>query len=155
MLRLAALLLILGPGAALACTAPDGLVETWGPADHLTETERSLVLEVAELTTTDLAEVPDFWSAVRVAECDLNGDPALETVVFFETRYTCSLGIYVCAIFVIGEPAGSPQVILDASGHRVRIAGTSNEGWHDLIIETAMRQPTVARFDGTIYAFTF
>ena len=155
MLRLAALLLVLGHGAAQACTDLDGLVETWGPAALLTETEQSLVLEAAELTPADLAEVPGFWSAVLVAQCDLNGDPVLETVVFFETGYTCSLGIYVCQIFVIGTLSGDPRIILDASGHRVRIAVTAHQGWHDLIIETAMRSPIVARFDGTVYDFTF
>jgi len=82
MLRLAAFLLILAHGAAQACTDSDGLVESWGPVDLLTPTERSLVLEAAGLTPTDLAELPGFWSGVRVAECDLNGDAVAEKVVF-------------------------------------------------------------------------
>ena len=155
MLRLAALLLILAQGAAQACTDLDGLVETWGPADLLTATERSLVLEVAGLTQAAVDEGPDFWSSVLVAQCDLNDDTVLEKVVFVETLYTCSVGIYICLIVVIGEPAGDPRVILDASGHRVRIAATAHQGWRDLIIETAMRSPNVARFDGTVYDFTF
>jgi len=155
MLRLAALLLVLTHGAAQACTDADGMVEAWGPADRLTEAEQNLVLETAGLTRADLEEVPGFWSGVRVAQCDLNGDPAPEKVVFVETQYTCSMGIYVCLIVVIGEPAGRPRIVLDASGHGVRIAGTAHAGWRDLIVEITTRSPSLAKFNGTIYEFDY
>ncbi len=155
MLRLAALLLVLGHGAALACTAPEGLDEAWGPAARLTGAERSLVLEVAELTSADLAEYPEFWSGVRVAECDLNGDPVFEKVVLVESQYTCSLGVYVCLILVIATPPDGPRVIFEVSANELRIADTRHGGWRDLIAEIFMRPPNVARFNGTLYDFNY
>jgi len=65
------------------------------------------------------------------------------------------MGIYVCLIVAIGEPSGDPQVILDASGHRIRIAGTAHRGWRDLIVEITTRSPALAKFNGTIYEFDY
>jgi len=158
MIRLAALLLILvilGPGVARACTAPDGLIEDWGPADRLTESERDLFLKFIEFLPEDIAQYPDFWPGVRVAKCDLNGEAPLETVIFAETRLTCSLGIVVCAFIVIAASPDGPRVVLDAAAHKLRIADTVQNGWRDLILETIMAPPRVAQFTGTEYDVSF
>ncbi|MFQ5567865.1 MAG: hypothetical protein ACE5EU_16055 [Paracoccaceae bacterium] len=157
MRRLAVLLILvaglLAGTAARACSEPDGAITGWGPADPLTQTQRKLVFEALYLDGLDAAEAAAFWPGVRIASCDLDADRVPETVVFAETQMTCSLGIVVCAILVVGAPEGSPRVLLEASGHELLIADTRSAGWLDLIVRVNTRSLSVARFDGERYEF--